>query len=99
MAWRRRTCLRRTCLRRCPPPEIVTPLPPNRPMGANIPELSDAAQEFLTDWLVRHKYDEAMEFISDESLTCLVAEPGIDLEKGDAAGHAGSPRRIGQAFG
>ena len=67
-------------------------MPPNRPMGADIPELSDAAQEFLADWLVRHKYDEAMEFISDESLTCLVDEPGIDLEKGDAAGHAGSPR-------
>ena len=47
----------------------ITPLPPNRPKGADIPELSDAAQEFLTDWLVRHEYDEAMEFISDE---CLV---------------------------
>ncbi len=57
-------------------------MPPNRPMGADIPELSDAAQEFLTDWLVRHEYDEAMEFVSDESLTCLVDKPGIDVEKG-----------------
>ena len=56
--------------------------PPTVPWGADIPELSDAAQEFLTDWLVRHNYDEAMEFISDESLTCLVISPESTLKKG-----------------
>ena len=65
-----------------PPPKEITPLAPNRPMGADIPELSDAAQEFLTDWLIRHNYDEAMEFISDESLACLVISPESTLKKG-----------------
>ncbi len=51
-------------------------------MRADIPKLSDAAQEFLTDWLVRHNYDEAMEFISDESLTCLSIAPESTIKKG-----------------
>ncbi|HYI95175.1 MAG TPA: hypothetical protein VEX68_16640, partial [Bryobacteraceae bacterium] len=69
-------------LGRLPPPGKITPLAPDRPMGADIAELSDAAQEFLADWLVRHKYDEAMEFISDESLTCLSISPESNLKKG-----------------
>ena len=32
--------------------ELPTPLPPDRPLGAAPEELYEAAQEFLTDWLV-----------------------------------------------
>ena len=57
-----------------PPPQKVHPLPPNRPTGADIPEIGDAAQEFLADWLVRRNYDEAMEFVSDEALPCILLD-------------------------
>jgi hypothetical protein len=81
------------------PAEVIAPLPPNRPMGADIPELSDAAQEFLTDWLVRHEYDEAMEFISDESLTCLVISPESTLKKGTRKGMRELLQASGERFG
>lgn len=51
-------------------PEGVT-LPPDRPLGAEISQVQDAALEFLADWLVRHKVDEAMSFISDQALECF----------------------------
>jgi hypothetical protein len=40
----------------------ATPLPPDRPSGAAPERIEDAAQEFLTDWLVRRQYDQAPEF-------------------------------------
>ena len=54
-----------------PPPKRINPLPPNRPLGADIPEIADAALEYHADWLVRRHVDEAMEFISDEAMACL----------------------------
>lgn len=45
------------------PDERPTRLPPNRPPGSLIPELQDAAAEFLADWLVRRDIDEALEFV------------------------------------
>jgi hypothetical protein len=57
-----------------PPPLKVNPLPPNRPLGADIPDIADAAQEFLADWLVRRNYDEAMEFVSDDALPCILLD-------------------------
>jgi hypothetical protein len=52
-------------------PEVPTPLPPNRPAGASPERVEDAVQEFLTDWLVRREYDEALDFLSDRAYACL----------------------------
>ena len=51
--------------------QIEEELPPDRPTGAVIAEVHEATQEFLTDWLVRQNVDEALEFLSDQSLACL----------------------------
>jgi hypothetical protein len=48
-----------------------TPLPPDRPAGQTLERVEDAAQEFLTDWIVRRKYDEALELVSSQSYACL----------------------------
>ena len=53
------------------PRQVATPIPPDRPPNAEIAEVQDAIQEFLTDWLVRHKYDEALQFVSDKALSCV----------------------------
>ncbi|HEU0007500.1 MAG TPA: hypothetical protein VFS12_16065, partial [Terriglobia bacterium] len=58
-------------------PEPATPLPPNRPPGAPIAEVWEAAQELLTDWLVRRN-GEALEFVSDQALACAKLEDGTD---------------------
>lgn len=52
------------------PAETPIPLPPDRPAGAQVAAVQDAVQELLTDWLVRHKFDEALEWISDDALAC-----------------------------
>lgn len=59
------------------PPEPATPLPPNRPPGAQIAEVWEAAQEMLTDWLVRRN-GEALGFVSDQALACAKLEDGTD---------------------
>jgi hypothetical protein len=59
------------------PPEPATPLPPNRPPGAQIAEVWEATQEMLTDWLVRRN-GEAQEFVSDQALACARLEDGTD---------------------
>lgn len=64
-----------------PPPKRVDPLPPNRPLGADIPETADAALEFHADWLVRRRVVETLEFISDESLACLALGAGGTARK------------------
>jgi len=48
-----------------------TPLPPDRPSGASPDKIEDAVQEFLTDWLVRKQYDQALEFMSTHACACL----------------------------
>jgi len=48
-----------------------TPLPGDRPSGASPEKIEDAAQEFLTDWLVRRQYDQALEFMSSKAYACL----------------------------
>ena len=40
----------------------------------------DAAQEFLTDWLVRRRVDEALTFLSDRALACLNTDEDVDEE-------------------
>jgi len=52
-------------------PDVATPLPRTGPLGASPEKVEDAVQEFLTDWLVRKKYDQALEFLSPRSYACL----------------------------
>ena len=61
-------------------PEAPTPMPPDRPPTAEPEELSDAAQEFLTDWLVRRKVSEALLRLSDDALACLDTDDDVDDE-------------------
>ncbi len=67
--------------------QIEEELPPNRPPGAPIAEVYEATQEFLTDWLVRQDVDEALEFLSDQSLACLNTDdrPGDEVLRTDQA--------------
>ena len=60
--------------------EVPTPLPPDRVPGASIAEVYDAAEEFLTDWLVRRKYSEALLFVSDRTHGCLNTDEDIEDE-------------------
>ena len=46
-------------------------LPPDRPLGAPIPDVAVAAQEFLSDWLIRRNYQEAAAFLAPEVLPCV----------------------------
>ena len=48
-----------------------TPLPPDRAAGQTPERVEDAVQEFLTDWIVRRKYDEALDLVSSQSYACL----------------------------
>ena len=67
--------------------QIEEELPPDRPSGAVIAEVYQATQEFLTDWLVRQNVDEALEFLSDQSLACLNVDddPGDEVLRTDQA--------------
>ncbi len=53
------------------PDSSPTPLPPDRPAGAAPDRIEDAAQEFLTDWLVRRQYAQALEFLSSKAYGCV----------------------------
>ena len=53
------------------PSRPPTPLPPNRPANASIPDVADAVQEFLTDWIVRRNYEEAIAFLAPEAFRCV----------------------------
>jgi hypothetical protein len=66
--------------------EVPTALPPDRPAGSPIDRLEDAAQEFLTDWLVRRKIDEALTFLSDRPVACLNIDDDAEYEALDADG-------------
>ncbi len=55
-----------------------TVLPPNRPINASIPELADAVQEFLTDWVVRRNYQEAFAFFAPDVLKCVADSLDMD---------------------
>ena len=59
------------------PPKSPTPTPPDREHDALIEEVHDAAQEFLTDWLVRRNLDHAMTFVSRDVRIC----DNLDEEK------------------
>jgi hypothetical protein len=51
--------------------EVPSRLPPDRPRGVSPADPQDAAQEFLTDWLVRHQLDEALDAVSPDLFACV----------------------------
>ena len=53
------------------PTRPPSPVPPNRAATAPIPEVADAVQEFLTDWLIRRNYQEAVSFLAPDVLRCV----------------------------
>jgi hypothetical protein len=69
------------------PPETPTLHPPDRPGGEDPEALHDAAQEFLSDWLVRRSFDEAARFLSDRVLACVDVDddPDDDILRADGA--------------
>jgi hypothetical protein len=71
------------------PDARVTPLPPDRPRSASPERVEDAAQEFLTDWLVRRQYQQALEFLSSRAYACLV----VSAERRNVALDANGARR------
>jgi hypothetical protein len=73
------------------PDAPATPLPPDRPAGAAPDRVEDAVQEFLTDWLVRHQYEQALEFMSPRAYACLNLN---DEAKGQALDAAGARREL-----
>ena len=52
-------------------PPVPTPLPSDRPLGAAPERIEDVVQEFLTDWLVRRQYDQALDALSPHAYACL----------------------------
>src|SRR4029453_18918124 len=77
-------------------PDAPTPLPPDRPLGASPDHVEDAVQEFLTDWLVRRQYDQALDFLSPRSYACLNLN---EDSRGQALDAAGAPREVGRSLG
>jgi hypothetical protein len=53
------------------PTRTSTPLPPNRPANVSIPELPDAVQEFLADWLIRRNDQDVLAFFAPDVLACV----------------------------
>ncbi len=69
------------------PPDPVE-IPPDRPIGFSPEKVTDAAQEFLSDWLGRGQYDQALDFMSDQALACVRKDGDVEIEvkkRSDAA--------------
>ena len=62
--------------------------------GASPERIEDAVQEFLTDWLVRHQYDQALEFLSPRAYACLNLNEDARGQALDAAGARRELQRI-----
>jgi len=71
------------------PTRVPSAVPPNRPANASIPEIADAVQEFLTDWLIRRNYQEASAFLAPDALPCVA--DSMDMNPNT------SPERLRQA--
>jgi hypothetical protein len=71
------------------PTRSPTPVPPNRAANASIPDIADAVQEFLTDWLIRRNYQEAASFFAPDVLRCVADSMDINPTS--------SPERLRQA--
>lgn len=59
---------------------LPTPLPADRPAGAAPADPHDAAQEFFTDWLVRHEVDQAFGAVSADPFACVNIDDGRENE-------------------
>ena len=70
-------------------PGRPAPCRPNRPANASIPEVADAVQEFLTDWLIRRNYQEAAAFLAPDVLPCVADSMEMNPKT--------SPERLRQA--
>jgi hypothetical protein len=81
-------------LNRDRPEAPAAPLPPDRPRDATPERIEDAVQEFLTDWLVRHDYDQALEFLSPKAYACVNRRDDGRSETLDAAGAREELRRL-----
>ena len=84
------------------PTRPPTPLPPNRPANASIPEVADAVQEFLTDWVIRRNYQEALAFLAPDAFACVADSMDIDpkrLAGAPAAGRPAAAREDGEPLG
>jgi hypothetical protein len=63
-------------------------------MNAAPDKIEDAAQEFLTDWLVRRQYDQALAMLSSRSYACVALKAEARGEQLDAAGSRRELRRL-----
>ena len=61
-------------------PPVPTPLPPDRPLASAPERIEDAVQEFLTDWLVRRQYDQALDVLSPQASACLNVDDDAESE-------------------
>jgi len=71
------------------PTRPPSPVPPNRPANASIADVADAVQEFLTDWIIRRNYQEAVSFFAPDIMRCVADS----MEMNPKA----SPERLRQA--
>ena len=71
------------------PTRSPSPVPPNRAATAPIPEVADATQELLTDWLIRRNYQEAASFFAPDVFRCVADSMDLDPKT--------SPERLRQA--
>ena len=70
------------------PTRPPTTVPPNR-ATASVPDIADAVQEFLADWLIRRNYQEAAAFFAPDVLPCVA--DSLDMSPKT------SPERLRQA--
>src|SRR4029078_4265119 len=57
--------------------------------SAPLPELADGVQEFLTDWIIRGNYQEAVSFFAPDVLPCVADSMQVNPKS--------SPERLRQA--
>ena len=78
------------------PTRPPSPVPPNRPANASIPDIADAVQEFLTDWLIRRNYQEAAAFFAPDVLPLRRRFDGHESQDLAGAPAAGEPAAAGE---
>ena len=78
------------------PTRPPSPVPPNRAANAPIPEVADAVQEFLTDWLIRRNYQEAASFFAPDILRCVADSMEMNPNGIAGAPAAGEPGVAGE---
>ena len=72
------------------PQDRPRPCRPTDPLNASIPDVADAVQEFLTDWVIRRNYQEAAR-VSARRTSCACVADSMDMDP------KASPERLRQA--